>query len=84
MELHLAYAIGVAQPVAINVLTFGTGTVADEVMAERVRTSFDLSPRGIIEYLGLNTTRYLPTAKNGHFGNPAFSWESTEAAGRIA
>ncbi|GMV37415.1 MAG: S-adenosylmethionine synthase [Fimbriimonadales bacterium] len=84
VELHLAYAIGVVQPVAVNVLTFGTGKVSDEVIAERVRKVFDLSPRGIIEYLGLLSVKYLPTAKNGHFGNPAFPWESTEAAARLA
>ncbi|MEP0765032.1 MAG: methionine adenosyltransferase [Fimbriimonadia bacterium] len=84
VELHLAYAIGVAQPVAINVLTFGTGKVSDDTIAQRVRGTFDLSPRGIIEYLDLLSNKYLPTAKNGHFGNPAFPWESTEAASRLA
>jgi S-adenosylmethionine synthetase len=76
----LAYAIGVAQPVAINLDTFGTNTADPERMVKALRDTFDLSPAGIIKHLGLRTAKYLPTAKNGHFGNSAFSWERTDEA----
>lgn len=78
--VQLAYAIGVAQPVAINVDTFGTETVDTDEIVARVKKNFDLSPAGIIKTLDLLNTKYLPTAKNGHFGNSAFPWESTGAA----
>lgn len=76
----LAYAIGVAQPVAINIETFGTEKVGVDVIEKRVRDTFDMSPKGIIEHLGLRTHKYLPTAKNGHFGNAAFAWERVDEA----
>jgi S-adenosylmethionine synthetase len=81
--VQLAYAIGVAQPVAINVETFGTETVATDQIAERIRANFDLSPAGIIKELDLLNVKYLPTSMNGHFGNPAFKWESVGAADRL-
>lgn len=76
----LAYAIGKAEPVSVDVETFGTETVDPREIQRRVVEVFPLTPRGIIEHLGLLTTRYLPTAKNGHFGNPAFPWERTQEA----
>ena len=79
----LAYAIGVAQPVSLNIEAFGTEKVGLDEIERRVRAAFDLSPRGIIEHLGLTSFRYLPTAKNGHFGNPAFPWERTTEADRL-
>lgn len=79
----LAYAIGVAQPVSLNIETFGTETVSQEEIEKRLRAAFDLSPRGIIEHLDLTNFRYLPTAKNGHFGNPSFPWERTTEADRL-
>ncbi len=81
--LALAYAIGVAQPVSVNVETFGTEKIDVSEIAARVTKSFDMSPRGIIEHLGLLNVRYLPTARNGHFGNPAFPWERTAEAERL-
>jgi len=81
--VSFAYAIGVAEPVSVNVETFGTESVDHADIVKRVRGSFDLTPRGIIEHLGLLDMAYLPTAKNGHFGNPAFPWERTEAADRL-
>ncbi|MBI1331609.1 MAG: methionine adenosyltransferase [Armatimonadetes bacterium] len=78
--VQLAYAIGVAQPVAINLETFGTETEDPDVVVKRIKDNFDLSPAGIIKTLNLLETKYLPTAKNGHFGNPVFPWESTSAA----
>jgi S-adenosylmethionine synthetase len=81
--VQLAYAIGVAQPVAINVETFGTESVDPDAIVERVKKNFDLSPAGIIKELNLLEVKYLPTAKNGHFGNAAFTWEQTAAASRL-
>jgi S-adenosylmethionine synthetase len=82
--VQLAYAIGVAQPVAVNIETFGTESIDPEEIAERVRKAYDLSPQGIIDHLGLRSVKYLPTAKNGHFGNPDFPWEQTKDAAALA
>ena len=82
-QLALAYAIGVDQPVALNVETFGTEKCSIEDIEAKGRANFDLSPRGIIDHLDLTNFRYLPTAKNGHFGNLAFPWERTEEASRM-
>ena len=76
----LAYAIGVAQPVSLNIDTFGTEKVDRLEIEQRVRANFDLSPQAIIKHLGLLDIQYLPTAKNGHFGNPNFPWERTDEA----
>jgi S-adenosylmethionine synthetase len=81
--LQLAYAIGVAEPVAVNVETFGTETISPDDISNRIRQAFDLTPEGIISHLGLLDTRYLPTARNGHFGNPEFPWESTKESDRL-
>jgi S-adenosylmethionine synthetase len=82
-QISLAYAIGVAQPVSLAVETFGTSKVAEAEIVNRVRDVFDLSPKGIAETLDLRNQTYLPTAKNGHFGNPAFSWERTAHADKL-
>ncbi|MBC8064540.1 MAG: methionine adenosyltransferase [Chlorobia bacterium] len=81
--VQLAYAIGVAQPVAINLETFRTETVDTSEIEKRVRKAFDLSPKGIIDHLGLLKVKYLPTAKNGHFGHAAFPWENTKESDRL-
>jgi len=88
-EIQLAYAIGRAEPVGVFVETFGTGKIADEDITARLMDSsiVDLRPRSMIERLGLLDTtrvRYVETAKNGHFGNPAFPWEAVDLAGRLA
>ena len=82
-QIALAYAIGVAQPVSINIETFGTETIDPEDIERRVRANFDLSPGGIIKELDLRRPIYQPTAKNGHVGNSAFPWESVAAADRL-
>lgn len=82
-QVQLDYAIGVAQPVAIDVETFETGQMDADEIVKRIRSAFDLSPKGIIETLGLRKVKYLPTAKNGHFGNPDFPWESTAAVAQL-
>ncbi|HRJ26186.1 MAG TPA: methionine adenosyltransferase [Fimbriimonadaceae bacterium] len=82
-QVALAYAIGVAQPVSVNVETFGTEKVDPDAIADKVMKAFDMSPKGIIELLNLREPQYKETARNGHFGNPAFPWESTANAERL-
>lgn len=76
--IQIAYAIGVAQPVSFVVSTFGTGTLADSVIATRLREEFDLSPAGIIERLDLLRPIYRATAAYGHFGRQdvRLPWEA--------
>jgi len=81
--VQLAYAIGVAEPVAVNVETFGTETVSPDEIAKRVRAAYDLTPAGIIKHLRLHDIKYLPTARNGHFGNESFPWEHTGDADKL-
>jgi S-adenosylmethionine synthetase len=78
-EIQVAYAIGVAQPVSIMVDTFGTETVAPDVIEKAVREVFDLRPAAIIRDLDLRRPIYRKTAAYGHFGRPDadFSWEQT-------
>src|SRR5262245_8181182 len=82
VEVQLAYAIGVAEPVSVRVDTFGTGRAPSERLAELVRDSFPLTPLGIIQHLDLRRPIYRPTAAFGHFGRsePSFAWESTSVA----
>ena len=68
VEVQLAYAIGVAEPVSVMVDSFDTGTIPDEQMTDLVRAVFSLTPRGIIESLDLRRPIYRPTAAYGHFG----------------
>lgn len=81
--VQLAYAIGVAEPVAVNIETFGTHSIDPVEISARVRKAYDLTPEGIITHLNLYGVKYLPTAKNGHFGNEAFPWENTSQSGEL-
>jgi S-adenosylmethionine synthetase len=85
VQVALAYAIGKADPIHISVETFGTNTIPEEEIERRVKERFSFSWSDITEHLGLRSRemRYLPTAKNGHFGNPAFPWERTDEAERL-
>ncbi len=85
-EIQLAYAIGVAQPVSINVDTFGTGKMPDQEIAKLVTKHFALTPRGIMEMLDLRRPIYKPTAAYGHFGREenGFTWEKTDKAKDLA
>ncbi|GBG08016.1 methionine adenosyltransferase [Paenibacillus agaridevorans] len=67
-EIQLAYAIGVAKPVSINVDTYGTGKVNEEMLVELITKNFDLRPAGIIKMLDLRRPIYAQTAAYGHFG----------------
>ena len=67
-EIQVAYAIGMAEPLSVNVETFGTGRLADEEIARLIDENFDLRPGAIIRDLSLRSPIYLPTATYGHFG----------------
>ena len=79
-EIQLAYAIGVADPVSINVETQGTGQLPDEEIVKLIRKNFDLTPHGIIEMLDLRRPIYQDTASYGHFGREdiLFPWEKID------
>ncbi len=78
-EVQLSYAIGVAQPISINVNTFGTGRVSEDRLIEAIRDIFDLRPRAIVESLNLKRPIYRNSAAYGHFGreDAGFTWEET-------
>ncbi|EOL50017.1 S-adenosylmethionine synthase [Enterococcus phoeniculicola] len=80
VEVQLAYAIGVAQPVSISINTFDTATVPESKLIEAVRENFDLRPAGIIEMLDLRRPIYRQTAAYGHFGRTDIDlpWEKTD------
>ena len=80
VEVQLAYAIGVAEPVSVMVNSFGTGKVEDERLSEIVRETFSLTPAGMIKQLNLRRPVYRKTAAFGHFGRTGegFTWEATD------
>ncbi len=82
-EIQVAYAIGVAQPVSINVNTFGTGKISEEKIEELIKKHFDFRPAAIISHLNLRRPIYRKTAAFGHFGrnDPDFTWENTDMSG---
>jgi len=82
VEVQLAYAIGVAEPVSVMADTFGTAAVSDEKITALIREYFSLTPKGIIEALDLRRPIYKDTAAYGHFGRsgPSFTWERTDRA----
>jgi S-adenosylmethionine synthetase len=82
LEVQLAYAIGVADPVSIMVDTFGSGKVGERRLSELIREHFPLTPKEIIAHLDLRKPIYKKTAAYGHFGRnePTFTWEKTDKA----
>jgi len=84
-EVQVAYAIGVAAPVGLYVETFGTGKVADHLIARAVEKVFDLRPAAIIDALDLLRPIYARTAVHGHFGRelPEFTWERTDRVAEL-
>ena len=74
-EIQFAYSIGVAKPVSIYIDTFGTNTIPEEEIVDKIKSKFDLTPRGIIEYLDLKKPIYRKTTNYGHFGKENLSWE---------
>ncbi len=79
-EIQIAYAIGVAKPVSVNVDTYDTGKIPEAKIMELVDKHFDLTPAGIIKMLDLRKPIYKKTAAYGHFGREGFSWEKTDKA----
>jgi S-adenosylmethionine synthetase len=82
VEVQLAYAIGVAEPVSVYIDTFGTGKLEQAKLAELVREHFKMTPRGIMDSLNLRRPIFKKTAAYGHFGRnePEFTWEKTDKA----
>jgi len=78
VQVQLAYAIGVAQPVSLRVDSYGTGTISDEQMTSLLRKVCDMTPAGIINKLQLRRPIYAPTAAEGHFGVADRPWEQTD------
>jgi S-adenosylmethionine synthetase len=85
VEVQVAYAIGVAHPLSVNVETFGTAKIADEKIAKLIDETFDLRPGAIIRDLGLRKPIYRKTAAYGHFGRDdiEFPWERTDKAAAL-
>lgn len=85
LEIQLAYAIGVANPVSIRIDTFGTNKIAEDKIIELVVNNFDLRPAAIIKDLDLRRPIFQKTAAYGHFGrnDPDFTWEKTDKAAAI-
>ena len=80
VEVQVAYAIGVAEPVSVRCNSFGTGKIADEEMTSLLRKTCDLTPAGIIKKLDLRRPIYGRTAMEGHFGVADHPWEQTDIA----
>lgn len=83
VQLQVAYAIGKANPVSVNIDTFGTGKVSDSALLAAVKKLFDFRPYAIIGALGLKRPIYAATTNYGHFGKPDLPWEKTDKAERL-
>jgi S-adenosylmethionine synthetase len=82
VQVQMAYAIGVPEPVSVLVDTFGTGKIPEEEVVKLIMKNFDLTPKGMIDTLNLRRAIYKKTAAYGHFGrnDPDFTWEKTDMA----
>ena len=82
VEVQIAYAIGISNPVSINVNSFGTGKIEDKKIKQLINEHFDLRPKAIIQHLDLLRPIYKKTAAYGHFGRERaeFTWEKTDKA----
>ena len=74
-EIQISYAIGMREPLSICIDTFGTGKISEEELVNLVKEKFDLTPKGIIDYLGLKEPIYTKTTNYGHFGKEDLPWE---------
>lgn len=81
--VQLAYAIGVAEPVSINVNSYGTGKMSDAELANLVAKTFDCTPKGIISRFDLKRPIYRNTAAYGHFGRDEFPWEKLDYVNKL-
>jgi S-adenosylmethionine synthetase len=82
VQVQMAYAIGIPEPVSVLVDTFETGKVPSEDIVKIIRKNFNLTPKGMIETLNLRRPIFKKTAAYGHFGrnDPDFTWEKTDKA----
>ena len=76
-ELQISYAIGMKEPLSVFINTFGTNTIPEEEIIQKIKNKFDLTPNGIIEYLDLKKPIYTKTTNYGHFGDKDLPWEKT-------
>lgn len=85
VQVQLAYAIGVPEPVSVLAETYGTGKLPQEDIVKIIRKNFDLTPQGMIDTLNLRRPVYRKTAAYGHFGrnDPDFTWENTDKAATL-
>jgi S-adenosylmethionine synthetase len=85
VQVQLAYAIGVPEPVSVLAETYGTGKIPQEDIVKIIRKNFDLTPQGMIDTLNLRRPVYRKTAAYGHFGrnDPDFTWENTDKAATL-
>lgn len=74
-EIQVSYAIGMKEPLSIYINTFGSGTKTEDELAQMVKSKFDLTPQGIINYLDLTKPIYTKTTNYGHFGKENLPWE---------
>ena len=74
-EIQVSYAIGMKEPLSICVNTFGTSKNSEEELVELIKEKFDLTPTGMIDYLGLKEPIYAKTTNYGHFGKEDLPWE---------
>ena len=74
-EIQISYGIGIAKPISICVNTFGTNTISEEDIKKKIEEKFDLTPDGIIKYLGLREPIFAKTTNYGHFGKNDLPWE---------
>ena len=81
-EVQLSYAIGVAEPTSVHVDCMGTERVDTTKISAAIRENFDLTPRGIIESLGLRNPIYTPTSYHGHFGREPMTVKYTDQKGK--
>ena len=80
VEIQVAYAIGVANPVSVFVDSHGTGKLSDDTLVEIIKKEFDLRPYAIIRALDLRKPVFAKTSAYGHFGREDFAWEKTDKA----
>ena len=76
-EVQLSYAIGIAEPISVDVDCFGTNKIDETKIIDLIKNIFDLTPVGIIKTLDLKRPIYQKTSVYGHFGNKSFPWEKT-------
>ena len=74
-ELQVSYAIGMKEPLSVFIDTFGTNNIPEDEILNKIKSKFDLTPLGIINYLNLRTPIYKSTTNYGHFGKEFLSWE---------